>query len=279
MQVSRDLAEQGQQGNPLIVFVHVPKTAGSSVNRVLRRVARGGVEHCESVLTSPDLLRKRTASAGWISGHVPLDVLRGAVRAATDRPLHFFTAIREPTAQVASHYNWLIEIFHRGRSFYDDHPERIRAISERIRATDNSDPAAVIDNLRRFHGLFLNQQSRIVLGTRFDWTRGQLPKHLRAYDYVATDKTIPELVERLTGRPAPDMPRENASPYHFDPGIFSRGPLRNFLMRNNYLDWTLYRTVSDRAMRNAIWTRAAGTGQGAGFSGTNGSTSRRVSGG
>lgn len=239
---------------PLIVFIHVPKTAGSTVNRILA-AARPGLEHCEAIIGQPEVLRRKLSDLDWISGHVPFDRMHAALRQATDRPLRFFTAVRDPIAQVASHYNWLIEIHHRGKAFYRDHPDHIRVISERIRASDNTDPAAIIENLDRYQGLFLNQQSLTVLGARFNWSSGQLPRHLRAYDYIATERTLPTLIGRLAGPLAERPPRENVSPYHFDVSIFRQGPVRNFLMRNNFLDWTLYRALADRHVRAAIAPR------------------------
>ena len=237
---------------PLIVFVHVPKTAGSTVNRALRGVLPNGLDHCEAILDDPARLRRAAARLDWISGHVDLTTLRRALRQATSRPLRFFGAVRTPDAQVASHYNWLIEIHNRGSAFYGAHPRRIREISERLRGTDNSDPAAIIDNIRSWAGLFLNQQSQLILGTDFNWNTGQVPKRLRAYEFVATERMIDPMLRVMTGRDFPTPLRENASPYHFDRSVFETPSLRNFLLRNNYLDWMLYRSLQDAKLRAAV---------------------------
>ncbi len=228
---------------PLLVFVHVPKTAGSTVNAALARWRREGAAHCEQIIGDPGRLAARVRDAAWISGHVPFDRFRAALAAVTARPLRFATLIREPTAQIASHYNWLIEIFHRGRAFYDGHPPEIRRISAHIRASDNSDPGVVAANLRAYGGLFLNQQARHVLGAGFDWSSGQVFDRLLAYDHVAADSGPGDLVCRMTGHPAAAATHENASPYRFDRAVFDTDEMRTFLLRHHFFDYALHDAV------------------------------------
>lgn len=228
---------------PLVVFVHVPKTAGSTVNACLARWQPAGVVHCEQIIDAPDRLAAQAAAAAWISGHVPFDRFRTALKAATDRPLRFCTLVREPTAQIASHYNWLIEIFHRGAAFYNGHPPPIRRISEHVRNSDNADPRVVAANLDAYAGLFLNQQARHVLGTSFDWASGQVVARLGEYDCVAAGSEAAMLVGRMTGSASAAAPHENASPYRFDPDVFRTPFLRDFLLRRHFFDYALYDAV------------------------------------
>ncbi len=226
--------------DPLILYVHVPKTAGSTVNALLARMYGEGRAHCEGVIARPADLGPLCGRMNWLSGHVPVDAFRSTVRRETARPLRLFTAIREPGAQIASHYNWLIEIFHRGEAFYNGHPEPIRRISETIRASDNSDPARVIANLDSYQGLFLNQQSHYVLGQRAGWGAGGVVQRLREYEHVATEDQLGDLVERMTGKRVEIDVTENASRYHFDPDVFQAPELRRFLAERHFYDFALY---------------------------------------
>lgn len=238
--------------SPLIVFVHVPKAAGSTVNRALQDRFDDGYPHCEEIIDRPNELTRRAPRIDWISGHVELDRLQRNLRAATPRRLRLFAAIREPVQQVMSHYNWIIEIFHRGEIFYRRHPAQIKAISARLRASDHADPTVVIDNLKAYPGLFFNQQSRTILGSDFDWNGGGLLKRLGRYEYVANEDSLSDLVALMTGAVPAQASRENASSYHFDKSVFATPKLRKFLMRENFLDWTLYQALKSPRVRRAI---------------------------
>ncbi len=227
----------------MIAFVHVPKTAGSSVNKLLKLHDPAGHAHCETYMGAPKAFSSLVQDKNWVSGHVPYDTLRHHLVQATDRPLHFYAAMRNPTLQVMSHYNWIIEIFHRGQRFYDGHPEPIKMISHAIRNSDSDDPKAIIRNLRKYSGLFLNQQSRMILGTRFNWNTGLVIDQLRTYQFVATEESLGTLVAKATDGSQLADTRENTSTYHFDRAVFKTPRIRNFLERYNFLDQTLYRTL------------------------------------
>ena len=230
--------------SPLWAFVHVPKTAGSSINRMLSEWS-WGQDHIEAFTSNPSEMVTLCARSSWVSGHVEYPALLASLRRSTTRPLRFVTAVREPTRQIASHYNWLMEIHHRGGAFYANHPERIRQISEHIRSTDNSDPAAVAARLREYAGLFLNQQSRVVLGTVVrDWPAGEIARALQCYDYVATESTVPVLIKKVTNHSSSSpILRENESGYHFDRSIFQHPYLQDFLSEHHASDHALYEAV------------------------------------
>lgn len=226
---------------PLTVFVHVPKTAGSTVNQHLSDWSKAGLTHAERFLGKPGKLARRLPRLHWISGHIALNKFLKLLGDTTDRKLHFFGLMRDPAAQVASQYNWQIEIFRRGGRFYRSHPASIRAISERIRATDNTDPAAIIANLQADPGLFLNLQSRFLLGDEIDLDSPAFDDRLARYDLIAaTPETV---IERITGT-RPTATRQNTSPYHFDPAVFDTPALRDFLARENRHDLRLYTRIT-----------------------------------
>ncbi len=238
--------------DPLVVFIHIPKTAGSSVNAALTRHFARGHEHCEHIMSDTARLREVAGRVDWISGHVPLHLMRGRLMQVTDRPLRFFSVLREPLGQVRSHYNWLIEIFKKGRGFYNSHSDAIKMISQQLRASDNSDPEVIIKNLDAYSGLFLNTQAGLLLGKNFNWNSGKVLKHLGKYEFIAAPNHLDDLLTRMCGRPQPALPRHNVARYHFDPDIFATPRLRNFLMRRNFLDQMVFQIARAPLMRAAI---------------------------
>lgn len=232
----------------LAAFVHVPKTAGSMINAQLHRSGMIGQDHIEAWRGKQELAKARLRKLDWVSGHVNFPEMRAMLSAATPRPLQFYTALRDPVQQIASHYNWLIEIHHRGQQFYESHPPNIRGISERIRATDHSKPEAIIAQLDAAPGLFLNQQCRTILGENLgDMSAEMLRSRLAVFHYVATEKTLPELLNRLIGNNVSDLTRENTSSYHFDAGVFRSPELVAFLEERHAADMALYGFIASRS--------------------------------
>jgi hypothetical protein len=221
----------------------VPKTAGSTVNEHLKAAMPNGRTHCEAIIHKDDEFGKAANSLDWLSGHVNLSVARNRLAAVTDRPIRYFSCLREPTRQVCSHYNWLIEIQARGPAFYNRHPPAIKEISERIRRTDNSSASAIIENLMASRGLFLNMQARLSLGNEFRWATGQIYQQYDIYEMIRTESGLEELVSTMTGQPLRPLVRANESGYHFDKTIFDCDEMQGFLRRNNTLDRIVYDIV------------------------------------
>lgn len=232
----------------LIVFVHVPKTGGTAINHALTRSGLKGQDHIEHWLDKPDLAQKRLPTLDWVSGHVPYPTMRSFLSAHTPRVLRFFAAIRSPIEQVASHYNWLIEIHHRGPQVYNRHPQSIRTISERIRNTDNTDPDAIIGQLKAASSLFLNQQSRVLLGANAaKLTEAERQSRLRAFEHIATENDLPTLIGHMTGKTDPILEPANRSEYHFDPQVFHAPRMKEFLMQSNKADEQLFELLGKKA--------------------------------
>jgi hypothetical protein len=232
-------------GVPLIFFVHVPKTAGSTVNAFLKRQLPGGLDQCQGLIRSGDNLAEEASRRPWLSAHVDSATAETQLKKATDREIRFFSCIREPVRQVASHYNWLIEIYHRGGAFYQRHPANVKAISEALRSSDHS-PASIIALLEKYAGLFLNQQARYILGAGFSWNTGLIHQRLDKYEFIADSCDLAPLLKLIGEGPVGDPLMENVSKYHFDVSAFDSPQVRAFLRKRNTLDEILYDLVRRR---------------------------------
>lgn len=228
--------------DPLKVLVHIPKTAGTSMNAHLR--AQGpGRKHFEQLLTRPGRLARWAARADWLSGHVPVRDLRHHLSAATSRPLRIFSVVRDPVAQVASHYNWWYVVYHRGPLSWWRQGAPFRALSRRIRAADPSDPDQVIAILRDNAPLFLNMQADYLLGQREVMSDDAIRAELATLDFVGPNDDLPALCRAMDVPVLRPAARRNVSPYFFDKQVFSQGPVRAFLDEAHAADLALFRVV------------------------------------
>ena len=228
---------------PLVVFVHTPKTAGSTINASLAALGPG-MAHVEAHKSDTQAFRAMAEQMAWLSGHVTITDFQ-TLLAGLDRPVRYFSVMRAPSAHVRSHYNWLIEIFHKGPKFYDSHPPHVKAISEAIRAADRNAPDSIVEMLRRYRGLFLNFQSRFILGQDFDWRKGRLQAALSRFEYVGDGSDLDSLLQAI--KPglvaAEDV---NVSRYHFDPELFDSPVVTAFLATDNAHDIALHARVVKR---------------------------------
>ena len=225
---------------PLIVFVHTPKAAGTTVVDALSTFG-SGESHVERHRNDPAKLLELAKVSDWISGHVRLTDFQELL-ADLDRSVKYYAALRDPKSQVRSHYNWLFEIHFRGGDFYENHSKRAKKISEDLRMSDRSKPEVLVENLRRYRQLFMNCQSSFLLGSDFDWKSGNVRRALEQYEFVSTGEDIDELLVNMW----PNLTyskRSNVSRYHFDPGLFDDDLVVDFLHRANARDITVHDAV------------------------------------
>lgn len=148
-------------------FLHIPKTAGSSWNEVLRSAygADHFVEHIEHHL--PALLdgAQGTQKKNCVSGHVPLNNWRGYPGQGAYARM---SILRDPWRRLVSHINWIDRFNH-------DHPfaghgkdvAQLRHVAGLIAETDFESRASLTMFLSRLHDAghfftFDNLQTRML---------------------------------------------------------------------------------------------------------------------
>ncbi|HET6378286.1 MAG TPA: hypothetical protein VFG05_08280 [Methylocella sp.] len=229
---------------PLIVFVHVPKTGGSTVNELLLSCSHRGRKDCHLI---PGLkLESIARSSDWLSGHIERNRFSHAL-AGLDRPIEYFATVREPVAQLVSHLNFQFEIYYRGPLYFFRFPRIIQLMSEQVRSTDFSKAESIIALLQRFKG-FLNLQARMVLGADYSEISGsETERRLAAYTYIALNENLESLYPAFGFARLPERVgalRENeASKYHFDPAIFQSEEIQSFLAEHHAHDFRLYERI------------------------------------
>ena len=119
--------------NKPVFFMHIAKTAGSSVNEFF--IEHFGREraamHIESV-TDPTTL----AHHQFISGHIGLERFQ---RDFDAEKFYTATILRDPVRQLVSHLNWVRHLSEPERAeFMQGHPAIVREISARLQKVDFS---------------------------------------------------------------------------------------------------------------------------------------------
>jgi hypothetical protein len=229
---------------PLIVFVHVPKTAGSTIKQVLNLCtprANGWAEliigNCVSF---PGLARK----LDWVGGHLGRDQFANAL-IWCDRPLEYFASVREPVSQLVSVLNWSFEKYSRG-DYYARYSLDEQRLDAEVMSTDFNNPAAILNLLFRCPGL-LNIQSRLVPGVDFAaLSDDEVARRLATYTFVATEADLLRLYRAFGFAQLPDgvdKIRENVAKPHFDRRVFDSPRFKEFLSIHHKHDLRLYSAV------------------------------------
>src|SRR6056297_1766809 len=195
-QPNSDVAQTATtRGRKLVVFIHIPKTGGTSSAEALSETGPGE-RHAEHVINSADFA-EHVRSLAWVAGHVTRRQYDRLLPPPKELGRSYFSCVRDPVKQVASHYNWLIEIRHRGRAFFNGHPEKIRFISDEISQANNEDPATIIRMLQQYSSLFLNLQSKYLL-RRVDFAGiRNIKNQLSRYNFIGNEATRSSLYRRM----------------------------------------------------------------------------------
>jgi hypothetical protein len=230
---------------PLIVFVHVPKTGGTTVGKLLWSCSHRGQGRCEGI-SRPKLL-DAARRHDWLMGHLQREIFATSL-ISLGRPIEYFTTIREPISQILSHLNWQFEIYNRGPIFFLAQPRLHQFISAEVRATDFSKASSVIALLFRYKDIFFNFQASMILGNDFAAIPGsEVARRVAAYTFVATMENLSALYPAFGFAQLPkqiNVLRENAAQkYYFDTTLFQSQDILDFLAQHHSHDFRLYDCV------------------------------------
>ena len=236
----------------MLIFVHIPKTAGSSVNKTLESVFESGVSHVEASIENPDF-QKQVATCDWISGHV--------TRVAFDKALNlgeppvYLAFLRSPTEQLIFHIKWQFAIFDKGKEFFLSHPLRNQIISLEAMSVNYRDTSSIIAFIEKHRGMFLNFQCNYILSdmsvrltkdiVRSDASHFQLLGTTERI-YATLPKLFLEIAGSGSGALALKEERENTnSNRYFDEEVFRGLKLSEYLTEHNARDKMLYDMVKN----------------------------------
>lgn len=253
---------------PLIVYIHVPKTAGSTVTKVLYLCTPRGIQdlHLKPIgwlldrLIDPDqrsldyipeqvrALLNSLRDCDWISGHVSRDRITAAL-VWLNRPIEFFATIRDPVQQLMSTLNFSFEKFNRP-DYFGRQTNDLEAFDSRVMSTNFSKVAEVMNLLLTVGYDCLNIQSKLLLGQDYaDLSEEEILFRLSTYTYISLEHSLSSLYRAFGFAQLPENVekiRENAaSRYYFDRKVFDTPELQAFLAYHHKHDFRLYSIARD----------------------------------
>lgn len=216
---SIEMRELDEPGRPRrLFFMHIAKTAGSSVNALARRYFSPElcVTHVESYHLRPGMNVRDLQDKLFVSGHVTVQVALSRRYIGND--FSTFTLLREPLGHLRSHIAWVKRL---GLPEHAQecglHPVYIQDMARRLNAMSLEEFIASMGELE--HNLFDNAQTR-YLANAFSRTLddGHLElalNALRGFDLVGIneefDRSMRVLARFMSWEDPGAVPRENTA--------------------------------------------------------------------
>ena len=255
--VSDDSPANGAEERKLF-FMHIAKTAGSSLNAFIAEHYPPSRVHIH--LENSDFRSAEDFSSGYdfLSGHVR------AVEARRRLSLSDFfrvTLLRDPTAHLASHICWVRHVADDpGSAFFRRHPEPVKQVALQLREIDLARPEQLDNFLRQdspaITNLFHDCQTRYFLrpGDRDrklnEEHLGIARKNLGWFHLVGITERFSAFTDRLCGRfgwalpPESERKNVNQNRYGLD---LNDGATLSVLDACTQIDRQLYKAADERA--------------------------------
>jgi hypothetical protein len=243
-----------------LLYVHVRKTGGTSLGRVLSN--RFAEHHCLRMAHRPEHAGRALDGVRYVSGHVDFSLL-----ARFRQPPFVVTCLREPIERALSVYSYYrsYPLEHYAALLPDLGPDAYRRRVAAMRLAREHSIDELIDrapDVAREH--LGNAQTRVLSGRPPESSDERLDLALAALDrcdFVGLTERLDEasrwLIRRLGWRELGPMPRVNVSRWRLRRDDLRPGTL-DALRELTALDAELYRHAADRYERaTAGWARAA----------------------
>lgn len=149
----------------LIVFMHIPKTAGTSFNTLAQQMFGKKSVRTHIELLDADKYKEIFSSYHYISGHIRFGELDTAFDSVRN---DFYTILREPHAQLHSHLKWLIQTASdTNDTFFKHNNPVIYRLGEDLAGIDNfslRNLSEMVERMESVEAAFLdNSQTRYFL--------------------------------------------------------------------------------------------------------------------
>ena len=227
----------------MLAFIHIPKTAGSSVNSSLAAALGFGLSHVEAHIDKSDF-EKVISNCNWISGHVTRS--KFADKLKNVRKVNYITFMRSPIEQLISHVKWQFAIFDKGREFFLSHPMINQIIALETMNVNYDKPSEVIDLLRKYNGLFLNYQSRFIAnGINNNLCTEVLEEICSFFSLIGTTENLYPLLSGYLGTEIPEVKENENKQTYFNEDVFTDNEVESFINEHNSLDIQIYKFVKD----------------------------------
>lgn len=177
--------------NKKIFYLHIPKTAGSTINRIFGNDKNEF--HCEryfyeSLESGYNEDFNQIKTYDFVSGHIKI---KDFIDKMDYEKYFIFTFMRNPLDQFSSHYNWLERIQHFGEEFFYNHPKRIQNLSIMVAKSKLDNIEYIIEILKEHEGLFANNQSKHLIG---DYN---IEEALEKYNYIGLTENLKEDLNKI----------------------------------------------------------------------------------
>lgn len=223
-----------------VIFLHIPKTAGSTVSSLLHRKDVRGRWLLERDLWDED--PEQLWANDILAGHFTRNHIR---RYTTQHGLsldgvRFVSVIRNPIDQVFSNLNYPFELVRRGDALDDWMHDVV--------ACQPNDPHAFIAVLEKNPWL-MNMQTRYLM-LDHEMIEPSLYDRLGVFPDLDYVRVYLSSVLGL-GRAPPAPVHSNKAERLIGRDMFRRGPLADYIAEHNAADEVMYKAITGRLMRAA----------------------------
>lgn len=191
--------------NAPLLYVHIAKTAGSTVNKVVSNwfSPENSLVHAESCANWSE--RISDSNLKYLSGHIPYTkfIQSDIVQSFYNKAITF----REPYSHVISHLAWIRALaLENNKAKYNAHPDYIQKLSDKLARYDLSNPAEISNLIESLSGsefqLLDNTQTRYI---RSEINKASVEKsdlvsavaNLNKFEFIGTDNDISEFLANI----------------------------------------------------------------------------------